>query len=797
VTYTPVAERSADDPDHATIDFNVTGPTLTLVVLVTLRGHGVDRHAVLQSVAMEPDTFVKPGPRASLADIVIANTGGAPLGLYAPAITNGPVWSLANPEPADVPGFGMFVYKARFAPTDVIPSSATFTVMTTDPDVPMLTATISGTGKTRNVMMGPATIDMQYVAIGTTATVSEGTRGAPLQITNLDPSNTFEIHTLYALSNEFEVIGARGVELAPGATVSFDVSFTPDHVGSFDATAVLLLDDDPDPAATISLHGEGVAVDTRGGGGCSAGGNASGGAVLLIALLVLRRRRATILILVLPTAAAHADTRNLDLSIFDPTPSTSAAWFQMQGADVGREGDWAASALVSYANDPLVLRTTPNDNVAIQDRTMFELGGAFAFGDRFEVGLRFPLYLQSGENLNSTTMFGEPAAEGTAAGNLAVNAKARLWRKHSPTSELVIGTAVTLALPTETADQFAGSGKPQLDVLGLVSFTTVDNRLSLTAQIGGVFRATALFHDVDQGNGVRWGIGGSYRIQPPLVIEAEVFGELVPGGLHDAPTGDAAMGPARVLDAIEGLVGVRYQVERRFNVGLAVGRGATSAPGTPAFRGVLTVTFMPTADKSLGTAGHHTVGDADHDGIPDDVDKCPNEPEDKDGFQDEDGCPDPDNDGDGIPDAQDKCPNLAEDKDGFEDADGCPDVDNDHDGILDRFDRCPNQPETINGIDDDDGCPDEGVGLVRIDKDRISLGETVAVIASGKVAPSSFNVLGQLGATLRAHTELIKIRVKGKLARAVVDWLIQYGIATERLEAQSGDNLEITVVDRY
>src|SRR5579863_2340230 len=39
-------------------------------------------------------------------------------------------------------------------------------------------------------------------------------------------------------------------------------------------------------------------------------------------------------------------------------------------------------------------------------------------------------------------------------------------------------------------------------------------------------------------------------------------------------------------------------------------------------------------------------GDADGDGIPDNVDKCPNDPEDKDGFEDADGCPDLDNDKD-------------------------------------------------------------------------------------------------------------------------------------------------------
>ncbi len=100
-------------------------------------------------------------------------------------------------------------------------------------------------------------------------------------------------------------------------------------------------------------------------------------------------------------------------------------------------------------------------------------------------------------------------------------------------------------------------------------------------------------------------------------------------------------------------------------------------------------------------------GDNDGDGIADDADKCPMEPEDTDGFQDDDGCPDLDNDGDGIADATDKCPLEAEDKDGFQDDDGCPDLDNDGDGVPDTADKCGDQPETRNGFQDDDGCPDE------------------------------------------------------------------------------------------
>jgi outer membrane protein OmpA-like peptidoglycan-associated protein len=98
--------------------------------------------------------------------------------------------------------------------------------------------------------------------------------------------------------------------------------------------------------------------------------------------------------------------------------------------------------------------------------------------------------------------------------------------------------------------------------------------------------------------------------------------------------------------------------------------------------------------------------DIDHDGVPDGKDLCPTVPEDRDGFQDEDGCPDPDNDHDGVLDANDACPYVPEDHDGFEDADGCPELDNDHDGIPDKEDKCPNDPEDKDGFEDKDGCPD-------------------------------------------------------------------------------------------
>ena len=109
--------------------------------------------------------------------------------------------------------------------------------------------------------------------------------------------------------------------------------------------------------------------------------------------------------------------------------------------------------------------------------------------------------------------------------------------------------------------------------------------------------------------------------------------------------------------------------------------------------------------------------DNDRDAVNDGADSCPVVPEDRDGFLDGDGCPDPDNDGDGLVDDRDACLNEAEDRDGFRDSDGCLDADNDEDLVIDVLDRCPNRAEDADAFEDGDGCPDpdndgDGVGDV-------------------------------------------------------------------------------------
>ncbi len=222
-----------------------------------------------------------------------------------------------------------------------------------------------------------------------------------------------------------------------------------------------------------------------------------------------------------------------------------------------------------------------------------------------------------------------------------------------------------------------------------------------------------------------------------------------------------------------------------------------------------------------------TVQDTDGDGLNDDVDKCPKDPEDKDGYQDEDGCPDPDNDGDGILDAADKCPLDPEDIDKFEDDDGCPEPDNDQDGLADKIDKCPDNAEDKDGFEDEDGCPDpdndkdavldpvdkcpneyaqtpdgcpQKYKLVVVTSEKIEIKQTVYFdFMKAKIKPVSFPLLDEVAQALQDNPN-IKVEVQGhtdsvgddkfnmKLsqwrAESVKKYLVSKGVAEDRMTAK-------------
>ncbi|MCA9578502.1 MAG: OmpA family protein [Myxococcales bacterium] len=222
-------------------------------------------------------------------------------------------------------------------------------------------------------------------------------------------------------------------------------------------------------------------------------------------------------------------------------------------------------------------------------------------------------------------------------------------------------------------------------------------------------------------------------------------------------------------------------------------------------------------------SGHTTGGgdtadpaptDADEDGVADALDACLDAPEDRDGFDDEDGCPDPDNDGDGVADIDDMCPNDASYRSrsrqgaGEDGALGCPDGsereytdgppgDLDDDGYPDEVDQCPRHAETfpssLDGgcTDDGDGCPDGGsILLVACE---VAILDVVYFAPNGSaLSPDGALVADALAQTLQAnpgvgvdvvgHTDdRERESVAQQRAQAVHDALVARGVPASQL----------------
>jgi outer membrane protein OmpA-like peptidoglycan-associated protein len=153
-----------------------------------------------------------------------------------------------------------------------------------------------------------------------------------------------------------------------------------------------------------------------------------------------------------------------------------------------------------------------------------------------------------------------------------------------------------------------------------------------------------------------------------------------------------------------------------------------------------------------------------------------------------------DQDEDGIPDAQDRCPMAAEDKDGFQDADGCPDDDNDGDGVPDAQDQCVNEA----GPAISHGCP-MATTRIEVKPNGIVLKEKLQ-FETGKptIRPASFALLDEIAAAIAntrnsvfqvsCHTDAFgndaaNQTLSQKRADAVRSYLLNKGIPAHRVTA--------------
>ncbi len=439
--------------------------------------------------------------------------------------------------------------------------------------------------------------------------------------------------------------------------------------------------------------------------------------------------------------AAHAEpVPSLDLRNFEPpTDPKGALYLEPAGTPGG--GEWNVGAMVSYAYRSVVLEDAAGNTLAVPLKNQLALDylASLGIGERIAIGLWLPTVLyQNGDDAQALTGAGE--LPHTALGDAAFNAKATLL----PPAELggfALAALARVTAPTGNRASFLGDGAVtgELRLLGELQLVAIALRATAGARVRGAERT---YVGEEFGHDLPWGLGLSVRPQAfgldsggHWTWNAELRGAF-------ALTPKFASGPQSPV--IYG-ASARYALGEVSLIG-GFEAAANAAVGTPLIRGVLGVGWAP------------RFYDQDKDQIADDDDQCPELEEDRDGFDDQDGCPDWDNDDDSVGDEDDRCPKEREDEDEFQDDDGCPDPDNDGDKILDTADacpdkagpdsanpklrgcpaddpdqdgvtsaadRCPNDAEDKDGFQDEDGCPDpdnDGDGVLDEDdacpKDR-------------------------------------------------------------------------------
>ena len=345
--------------------------------------------------------------------------------------------------------------------------------------------------------------------------------------------------------------------------------------------------------------------------------------------------------------------------------------------------------LFDYQRRPFALYTqdemgkTLSTSYPVDNQVRAQLWGAIGLLDRFQIGLALPvsLYL-SGQNVSTMTGESDGSTYSSAGlGDLRLEGKGQILTAGSD-DQFVLGALLGLTAPTSGGSDFRGEDGFTGRLKALASLQL--GRVRLGGNVGGILRKKSTVLSTPVGNQLVYGAAGSVDLVPGVAVLAEVAGR---SGFDAFSTFYKDENPVEV-DAAG-----RFEITKMVAMTVGVGSGLGHGVGSPQMRLFAGAVFTP------------DFRDADQDGVYDVEDKCPDQPEDRDGFHDNDGCPDPDNDGDGLADAQDKCPNDAEDFDQFQDEDGCPEPDNDKDGIPDLNDACPNAAEDGRGKRPKDGCP--------------------------------------------------------------------------------------------
>ncbi|MCB9528636.1 MAG: OmpA family protein [Myxococcales bacterium] len=472
-------------------------------------------------------------------------------------------------------------------------------------------------------------------------------------------------------------------------------------------------------------------------------------------------RITSLLALALLAAPAAAQDR-FDAQRLRPAPAIGGAGVRtLSVAPVG-DFEWQVGVLGHVDGRSLLIRADADDAVegeVIGGGFGLDLMAQLAFAERYRAGLVLPLLVtQSGDAAVPTAgIDGLPGDQGFGIGDPRLVLAATLWSQQTRDDPrgFSLGLVADLSFPVGDEEAFRGDG---LRVEPRVVSELALRRATLVADVGWRVQPDVAFAGSERTDELTWAMSAAFAIDEAWAVVPEITGavsvladEL---GVEEAPT--------------EGLLTARWLHGSGVRVVGGVAGGLIAGMGTPGWRVLVGIGYAPPAEAP-----------------------APPPPP-----------PDPASDADpeGRFETTDRCPDAEEDLDGFEDDDGCPDPDNDRDGIFDVTDQCPNEPETVNGFHDEDGCPDTRP-VVEVTRERLELNDTIHFeVDKAVIRERSYPLMDAIAEALRAHPEVALVAIHGhtdsthtdeynldlsrRRAGAVRSGLIERGIDGRRLRVE-------------
>jgi OmpA-OmpF porin, OOP family len=433
-----------------------------------------------------------------------------------------------------------------------------------------------------------------------------------------------------------------------------------------------------------------------------------------------------------------------------------------------------------------------------------EVSGRFAF----LVTLPFTLF-QSGTDPAPIGVRGVGDLQPFALMDTRLDARGTVYR--APDKSWVLGAGMSFYVPTGSRFSYGGDGA--MSTALNVSFETYVKDVILVANTAIHWRPTGVVGELAVGDEWVLGVGGylplregKYRVGGSIVMSTGTESLRGQSGVESSTFFSRRNTPLEWM--AEGRMAL--DSTRQLWAGAGLGTLLHAGYGAPDLRVIAMIGYHLPIEESDASGPDRRMrairerharegSDADHDGIPDDVDLCPSEPEDKLEPDPSDGCPKPsDRDNDGVPDQYDKCPDVPEDKDGIDDMDGCPEDDYDRDGVLDVSDACPREPGSPSPDPKANGCP-QFIKRVTGSTEIEILKQIQFDTGKATIKASSYPICDEIVKLLKANPDIKRVSVEGhtddrgavemnnKLSQDRADsvkaYLTSHGIDESRLEA--------------